>query len=107
MTKQPKITEAAFQRSVLDLIHLYGLWCYHTYDSRRSQPGWPDLVIVGPQGMILRELKTDSGKTTSEQDRVLSMLIDAGQDAGIWRPSDMRTGRIRAELATIAGRTVV
>ena len=34
-----------------------GLLAYHTHDSRRSAPGFPDWVIIGPGGGIFRECK--------------------------------------------------
>ena len=41
------VTEKAFQTAVVELAELCGWKVYHTYDSRRSAPGFPDLVL-GP-----------------------------------------------------------
>ena len=67
---------------------MYAVATYHTYDSRRSNPGFPDLVLVGCNGVLYRELKTDRGRLTPMQEWWLNSLLDAGQDAGVWRPSD-------------------
>ncbi len=79
-------TEKDFQAQVLHLCSLLGLLAYHTYDSRMCTPGFPDLVIVG-QRVLFRELKTDKGRVTHEQETWLQRLSDAGADAAVWRPS--------------------
>ena len=40
------MTEKEFQRLVVDYATLHGWMHYHTHDSRRSTPGFPDLVLV-------------------------------------------------------------
>src|SRR5688572_19177552 len=39
-------TERAFQAQVVKYARLMGWTAYHTHDSRRSQAGFPDLVLV-------------------------------------------------------------
>lgn len=80
------MTEAELQAQILDLCKHMGLLTYHTYDSRRSQPGFPDLVIVGKHHMLYRELKTERGRVTPEQDQWLEALHAIGADAKVWRP---------------------
>ena len=79
-----------------------GLLLYHTYDSRRSAPGFPDLVIAGPGGVLFRELKTEKGRLTVHQERWGNILAASGADIGVWRPSDLTTGRAAREMAAIA-----
>ena len=81
------MTEAQFQRQVIELAELYGWLVYHTHDSRRSQPGFPDLVLVRDR-VLYRELKTDTGKIRPDQRTWLIRLSEAGADAEIWRPSE-------------------
>lgn len=81
-----------------DLLH------YHTHRSQRSEPGFPDSVIVGSRGILFRELKSDVGRPSAEQVRWLHRLGQAGADAGIWTPQDRRTGRILNELNWLARR---
>ena len=80
-------TEAGFTYAIAQLAGRSGWLVYHTYDSRRSTPGFPDLVLV-KRRVLWRELKLDKGRTTKEQDEWLLALVAAGQDAGIWRPRD-------------------
>ncbi|MEU4217566.1 hypothetical protein [Actinoplanes sp. NPDC026623] len=75
-----------------DLLH------YHTHRSERSERGFPDSVIVGPRGVVFRELKSDGGRAEPEQLVWLHRLREAGADAAIWTPQDRRSGRILNEL---------
>jgi hypothetical protein len=89
------------QASVIKLCQLFGITSYHTFDSRRSDRGWPDLAMCGPRGFITRELKSDSGTVTAEQEHWGVRLRQAGVDWGVWRPADLRSGRIENELRAI------
>jgi hypothetical protein len=80
--------EEQFQQKVVDLCNWYRLLVYHTYDSRRSQPGFPDLVIVGKSGVIFAELKSSTGKVSLNQSEWYERLRAAGAKAYIWRPED-------------------
>jgi hypothetical protein len=90
------VTEKQFQRQVTDLAHKLGWASYHTYLSIRSAPGFPDLVLArakpngdGIAGRVLfRELKTDRGKLTDQQEGWLDLLNLCGQNARVWRPAD-------------------
>lgn len=75
-----------------------GWLVYHTHDSRRSEPGFPDLVLVHGARLLYRELKTAKGKVTPEQAAWLGALSDARADVGIWRPMDLYDGTIRDVL---------
>lgn len=73
---------------VVHLAKLCGWRYYHTFDSRRSTVGFPDLLLVHPKRrlVIFAELKTDRGKETPEQSAWLTDLLAAGQTAVTWRP---------------------
>lgn len=100
----PHSTEADFQRAVTDLLDTLGLRYWHDNDSRRNKAGLPDLIIVCPAGVLWRELKTERGRVTSEQREWLTDLHSAGQDADVWRPRDLDTGRIARELQALRTR---
>lgn len=92
------LTEVQLQNNVIDLVKIYGGRSFHVYDSRRSAAGWPDLVIRFPGYILFRELKTAKGRVSRDQQWWLDSLRSAGLDAGVWRPVDLREGRIPAEL---------
>lgn len=78
--------EKTFQDHIIRCARNKGWLVYHTYDSRRSTPGFPDLVLVREQ-VLYRELKAEKGKTTNAQNEWLQKLAYAGADVQIWRPS--------------------
>lgn len=88
-------SEAGFQDAILTAARYLGWTAYHTHDSRRSTPGFPDLVLVRDRVMF-REVKTEKGRLTREQQEWQRMLAKAGADVGVWRPSDW--DRIEQEL---------
>lgn len=94
-------TEKQFQTFILQRAAGHG-WTlrYHTHDSRRSEPGFPDLVLVHPvRGRtIFRELKTQTGRISPAQLGWIDGLTAGGADAAVWRPSDYLAGLIEQEL---------
>lgn len=93
--------EAHLQGAVIDMCRLFGVAWYHTYSSRQSVAGWPDLALCGTRGFMTRELKTDTGRLSEEQQNWGLMLRAAGVSWDVWRPADLHNGRIQRELETI------
>lgn len=93
---QLELTELEWQRQVLDLAELYGWLVYHTYDSRRSQPGFPDLVLLRAPAdrhpeLLFVELKRAKGRVRPEQKAWIAGLVRIGRAAPavechVWRP---------------------
>jgi hypothetical protein len=82
-------SEATFQAAVIDLARHCGWRVYHTYDSRRSKAGWPDLALCKPPRLILAELKAETGRVRTEQREWLAALTRClGLEVYLWRPSD-------------------
>lgn len=92
------MTEKALLEQVRRAAAVLGLACYHTHDSRRSEPGFPDVVLVGRRGVLWRELKTERGRLTAPQQVWLDRLATTGQDARVWRPSDLISGAVVDEM---------
>ena len=81
--------ERDFQAEVLRLARMAGWRCYHTHDSRRSAPGFPDVVFVKNKRVIFAELKTERGKPTVAQMEWIQALDNCETVATVWRPSDL------------------
>jgi hypothetical protein len=83
------VTEAEFSANVLRLAKLKG-WrlTYHTHRSDRSEPGFPDWVLVRPPRLLFLELKRERGKATPVQETWLAALAACGVEARLFRPSD-------------------
>jgi hypothetical protein len=95
-----KMTEKVLQSHVIGLATQLGWKVYHTHDSRRSQSGWPDLVLAHPvKGVVLfRELKTMRGKLSQDQKNWIGWLKAAGLDATVWRPDNLMDQTIEKTL---------
>jgi hypothetical protein len=114
------MSEADLLWTIVEAAIATGYWLvYHTHDSRRSQAGFPDVMLVGhPAGpfagrMYALELKTKTGRTTAEQERwlrgfqLLATLVDARDVGGaVVRPALLddvlaliQTGRPNGRLA--------
>jgi len=82
----PKLTEAAFQRQVIQYATIAGWRYYHTYRSTRSPAGFPDLVLVRRPRVVFLELKGDRTPVTDAQRAWIDDLRACGQEAYIARP---------------------
>ncbi len=71
---------------------------YHTHDSRRSNPGMPDIVALRGSRLIWRELKDMKGRLTTEQKQWKLALETAGQNWALWRPDQWYRGDILREI---------
>lgn len=99
----PGLSEKVFQVRVVDLARWLRLRVFHSGDSRRDLcAGFPDLIIVGPEGSAFAELKTTSGRVQPEQMSWLNALQQAGNQAYLWRPEDWK--EINQVLHRLAGR---
>ncbi|KKM97470.1 hypothetical protein LCGC14_1167650 [marine sediment metagenome] len=110
-----ELTERQWQAQIVKAAEAVGWLCYHTYDSRRSQKGFPDLVLVKAPVIIFAELKVKpadvkAGKLTLEQDtwvRALAECSNLNLKVFVWRPNDWPEvervlkgeSRVREEIA--------
>lgn len=95
------MSEAALQAMVVELAERLGYERpYHTHDSRRSEPGFPDLVMLrlpkpGRTGrLVFVELKREDGRLSEAQTAWLIGLKMVGADVHVFRPSDWKSGEI-------------
>lgn len=96
------MSEARLQSVIIAAAQRAGWLIYHTHDSRRSEPGYPDLHLVHERRHLsmMRELKTQKGRLSEPQKRWIAALNGAGVDAAVWRPMDWFTGRITKQLTS-------
>lgn len=86
-----KIIEKDFQGFVVSLAGFTGWAIYHTYDSRKSTAGFPDLVMLRGNEMIVAELKSEAGKVTPPQQKWLDAFKAVHIiEVAVWRPSDQK-----------------
>ncbi len=89
-----RLTEAEFQQMITERAKLLGWLIYHTYDSRRSASGFPDLVLVRSGRVLFVEVKSEKGRLSKAQAEWLRALYGSTLETSInevyvWRPSDM------------------
>ena len=94
ISKDEALTEAQFQESVIQIAtEIYGWEVFHDGDSRRSNAGFPDLVLVKDGRLIFAELKREKESYPSKDQRKwLAKLRDVGNSTDnvlvvLWRPS--------------------
>lgn len=81
-------TERDWLQLVRDYAVLMGWLVFHAHDSRRSPPGFPDLVLCRRERLILAETKTEHGVVRADQKRWLAALEQVpGITVAVWRPS--------------------
>ena len=85
------MTEAELQRTIIDLATLFGWRHYHTFNSRRSDPGFPDLVLLHEDRgrLLFIEVKIESGKPTPAQLAWLDALARCDEEIYIVRPANL------------------
>lgn len=115
------MSEDDLLKAVLDMARLFGVMAAHFRPAQLRDKdggarwvtavqgdgkGYPDLTLVGPGGVAFRELKSEKGVPSAEQQIWLGQLTAAGADAGIWRPRDLKSGRIETELRLLGDRNL-
>jgi hypothetical protein len=101
------ITERDFQNAIVELATYCGWRVYHTWNSKHSPAGFPDLVLVRPgRHVLFWEVKTERGKVSTAQQAWIDDLRNTGQIAVVLRPSNwgwieqVLTGRFYADQLT-------
>jgi hypothetical protein len=84
-----------FQAEVIRTAVLLGFEYYHTYDSRRSPAGWPDLVLCKFPRLLFVELKAGKDTIRTDQAKWLGLLQ---QFAGTWNSAQQFDKWMRIEV---------
>jgi hypothetical protein len=94
----PRISEAEFTTQVIDLARHTG-WLVAHFRPARTKTGWrtavsgdgagfPDLVLVKDETVLVVELKVPPNKVSDAQRRWLDCFAGAGVTAHVWTPAD-------------------
>ena len=83
-------SEKDFQAAVVKLAISHGWKVYHTYDSRRSEPGYPDLTMLRGRSIVVAELKVEPNKPTAAQEKWLAAWKLTDAEVYVWYPSSWR-----------------
>ena len=81
------LAEKIVQDSIVELAGMLGWLVYHTHDSRRSQAGFPDLVLVRER-VIYAEIKRVGKQPRPSQVEWLNALSRAGAEVYLWTEAD-------------------
>lgn len=96
------MSEATLQTNIVGAAKDLGWQTYHTHDSRRSDPGFPDLCLVHPKQdrCLFAELKRQNGRSRADQliwaDKLKALSY---VEYYLWRPSDWLSGDVTRILA--------
>ncbi len=87
---KPEQSEKDFQSNVVQLAEPCGWLVYHTFNSRRSQRGFPDLVMVHARRrlLVVAELKVNT-PLSAEQYFWLMTFLMITPHVYLWHPEDM------------------
>jgi hypothetical protein len=83
-------TEADSQAQLVQAARLLGYSVYHTTFSIGSDRGFPDLILVGHNRLIVLEVKSEKGKVRcGQQEWIEAFASVPGVVARVVRPSDL------------------
>jgi hypothetical protein len=96
------MSERDFQSAITAYARATGWRVYHNPDSRRSEPGFPDLVLLNgtQRRLVFAELKTESGVLRAAQREWIADLEAVAQppETHVWRPLHWARGDIERTL---------
>ena len=87
------VTEKQWLQQVITLARQRGYLVYHTHNSQKSAPGWPDVAFAkAASPLYLVELKTTHGQLSGHQRLWIDTLRQTtGLVVEVWRPDDWDT----------------
>jgi hypothetical protein len=109
------LTEQDIQRGITDLLKQLGFRTYHTWLSKRSDPGFPDVVAVRRRdgAVVAVECKSKNGRVSQEQaewimtfQQVPSCVfasVVGPEDSPVWTGYDRALTLIQERVAAMRG----
>lgn len=112
------MSEDDLKAAVLDACSAYGWLVHHDRPARsrrdgqdrystpvEGDAGFPDLVLSHPKhGVLFRELKSERGRLSDDQQVWLAALADGGANVAVWTPTSWVDGLVDLELRGGVGR---
>lgn len=84
------MTERELSRCIISAAKECGFLVYHTFLSRWSEAGFPDLVLLKPPRIIFAELKGPKGKLKEAQKIWLEQLKQVPNlEVYLWKPENV------------------
>lgn len=81
------VLEKQVQAAIVDIARLLHWRVFHVFDSRKSEAGFPDLVLVRDR-VIYAEVKRAGQRPRPSQVEWLNALSSAGAEVYVWTESD-------------------
>ena len=103
-------SEAALQSAFIAAAGVSGVrFIYHTHDSRRSQAGFPDLILLHGARALAIEFKRERDRTSPERRAAQAAWLAAfdavdGFRSYLFRPSSVFEGEVEKALLWLTGR---
>lgn len=93
-TQLRQITETDFTGWVLSTAVMHG-WTHHSeHEATRANSGWPTLILLRDNRMVVAKLKAEQGAVTAAQQRWIDQFAevaaasDGAMSVFVWRPAD-------------------
>lgn len=84
---EPFVTEAQYMQQIKDAARALNWRTFHCFNSRRSDKGFPDLLLIRGPNLLTLEVKSERGRVTAEQaDWIAAFKQVKYVDAAIARP---------------------
>jgi hypothetical protein len=84
------MSEEELQAEVKKYALMFGWSYYHTRDSRGSDEGFPDTVMLRKRRQVIAELKKEGEKPTPGQMEWMQRFGECGAECYVWRPTDLQ-----------------
>jgi hypothetical protein len=103
MNRNHPQSEAELKSLIRQAADLRGLYRFTVPPDPRIERGFPDLTLLGSNGLVFREIKDAYREVTPDQQAWGARLNDVlgGDSWHVWRPADWVSGEIEACLDEI------
>ena len=83
------ISEKDWQEQVEQIAVMNAWKKYHTWNSKHSDPDFPDLIMLKGKRQVVAELKKEGEEPSAGQIDWLASFWETGAEVFVWHPSDL------------------